>query len=93
MELTTVTKVNAADARITIIINPENLETSMKLSYTCGGCGGHGCNNHQYRNNECSSGTVYKVLDPANLNAVFADEQLSLVETAISILYNKVFKR
>jgi predicted nucleic acid binding AN1-type Zn finger protein len=93
MELTTVTKINVEDPRVTIIINPENSETSVKLSYTCNECGGRGCNQFQQRNRECNQGTVYKSLDIKDLRSNSTNDQMnSIVASAIQNLYNKIFK-
>ena len=91
MELTIVKKVKADGARITVIINPENKDTHMRLSYTCPECAGHGCNTHRHNNNECSGGTVNKTLEPDNLDATFTNDQLLMIKAAFTELHNKIF--
>jgi predicted nucleic acid binding AN1-type Zn finger protein len=90
MELTIVTKVNAAGARITIMFSPEKPDVHMRLEYTCPDCAGHGCNTHRQNNRECSGGTVYKTLDPAKLELTFTPEQIKPIQKVIQTLYNQI---
>ena len=87
MELTIVKKEKAENARITIEIDPDTQHTTMQLSYTCPGCGGHGCNVHRQNNYECEGGTVTKKLDPEHLDQIFDGGTLMKVKAAIQNLY------
>ena len=93
MELTTIKKVEATNARITIIINPENADTSMQLSYTCNECAGYGCNRHRSNNSECNGGTVSHILEDGDVDTIFSKKQLVVVREAVQNLHNQLFKK
>lgn len=85
MKLIYTKEVDISDARVTVSINLKTESSTINISYTCPGCGGHGCR----RADTCgNSGTISMVLDPTQLDKNLDKETADKLRMIVGNLSN-----
>jgi hypothetical protein len=84
MKLTHIKEIEIKHASIDISVDLKQETSTIRLSYSCPECAGHGC---RYRENKCNGGSIIEELNPAKINSQLDKESANKLRSIIQNLY------
>ncbi len=95
MKFTEISEINIPSAILEFSLSLKDGKSNLTLYYTCPDCDGHGCSSHggTTSNKKCSGGTIYKKIDPSNLDKVFEGQEQQIIADNVKHIFSKLLEK